>query len=198
MTHIIIKTSKAKVLYDRDELVTKATKEGNLVGYSDEHVETSTDKYIFRIMPVAMPMDILNQIYDLGNVEGDADVTDIVKTLEADIQKIKDAISKVVKAAPVVGVDPALEGADKTVTTELPTFTGNKIQDQPTPPVAGVTETGETVTPAQAVGKVADIAAQVNASEGNQQTTPNAPESTETGDSASKDNSPANTPNPQA
>lgn len=198
MTHIIIKTSKAKVLYDRDELVTKATKEGNLVGYSDDHVETNTDKYIFRIMPVAMPMDILNQIYDLGNVEGDADVTDIVKTLEADIEKIKNAISQVVKAAPVVGVDPALEGADKTVSSEVPTFTGNKIADEPAPPVAGVTETGETVTPEQAMGKVAGIAAQVNASEGNQQTPPEAPQAPQSDAPASSDNSPANTPNPQA
>lgn len=126
MTHIIIKTSKAKVLYHRDQLVAEATAKKELVSYSDDHVETADGKYVFRVMPVAMPMEVLNQIYDLGNVEGDADVSDIVRTLEADIEKIKKAISQVVKAAPT----PAPESPKE----ELPTFTGNKIEDAPAQP----------------------------------------------------------------
>lgn len=145
MTHIIIKTSKAKVLHHRDQLVAEATAKKELVGYSDDYVETADGKYIFRVMPVAMPMEVLNQIYDLGNIEGDADVSDVVRSLEADIAKIHEAIAAVVKSKP-------------STAAELPTFTGNKIQDeQPQPPVAGVTETGETVTPAQAVGKLQDM-----------------------------------------
>lgn len=140
MTHIIIKTSKAKVLYHRDQLVAEATSKKELVGYSDDHVETSSGKYVFRVMPVAMPMEVLNQIYDLGNVEGDADVSDVVRSLESDIAKIHEAIAAVVKAKPTVigstpsaqiGVDPALEGGDKTVTNELSVFVDTKIQDQP-------------------------------------------------------------------
>lgn len=132
MTHIIIKTSKAKVLYHRDQLVEEATSKKELVGYSDDHVETSSGKYVFRVMSVAMPMEVLNQIYDLGNVEGDADVSDIINTLEADIAKIKGAIAQVVKSTPEgyqVAVDPAIIAGEKTVSSELPTFTGNKIEN---------------------------------------------------------------------
>jgi hypothetical protein len=149
MTHIIIKTSKAKALYHRDQLVAEATSKKELVGYSDDHVETSSDKYIFRVMPVAMPAELINQILDLGNVEGDADVSDVINTLEADIAKIKAAIKSVVISAPEVqiGVDLALEGGDKTVTSELPIFTGNKIENPDE--IKAQMETGGKVTEAE-------------------------------------------------
>lgn len=178
MTHIIIKTSKAKVLHHRDQLVAEATAKKELVGYSDDHVETADGKYVFRVMPVAMPMEVLNQIYDLGNVEGDADVSDVVRSLESDIAKIHEAIAAVVKAKPTV------IGAEK---PELPTFTGNKLENPDE--VKAQMETG---------GKVEELKTpEVNASEGEQTTAPDAKIATPEGAPAKTEENTVNTSNPQ-
>lgn len=178
MTHIIIKTSKAKVLHHRDQLVAEATAKKELVGYSDDHVETADGKYVFRVMPVAMPMEVLNQIYDLGNVEGDADVSDVVRSLESDIAKIHEAIAAVVKAKPTVIGTKA----------ELPTFTGNKIENPE-----------EVKTQMETGGKVEELKTpEVNASEGEQTIAPDAKNDTLTPPPASDEGNNTNTPNPQA
>ncbi len=189
MVKVIVKTSKAKVLGERDRLVAEANADKNLVGYSDEHVETGNCKYIFRVVPIVIPEDIFNQIYDLGDIEGEADISDILRTIQTAVDQLNKAVETVLK---------------KPAQQELPVYTGNKIPDAP---VAGVTETGETITPAQAVGKLQDMvdqskqpapeSTQVKANEDKEMTPPDAQNAPQSPAPAPDGNSSATTPNPQ-
>lgn len=128
MVKIIVKTSKAKVLMHRDQLVDEANKAKTLVKYSDEMVETLTDTYLFRVMPVEIPPQVFSQIYDLDaaiiGTEGEADISDVIQTLESSITRLNDALEKVMGPR-----RPKVEAPVEQPKEELPTFTGTKLEN---------------------------------------------------------------------
>ena len=143
-TVAIVKLNRGAGEAYRDELIAKFRAEGTLDTYSDEMVRTNDTTYLVKIVKV--DPYLLDPI--LG-FEGRCDVTDLKRFLDKQMEQLKPYLPTEVSTTPdpeketgtvatppaaQIGVDPAQPGADKTVGGELPTFTGKKVENEPSSP----------------------------------------------------------------
>lgn len=126
-TIAIAKLNRASWEAYRDELIVKFRAAGTLETYSDDMVRTNDTTYVVKYVKVDPYL-----LDPLLGFEGRCDAKDLKTFMDRQMEQLKSYLEVEVTAEPDVAAE-----------------TGTVI-----PPVAGVTETGETVTPGEAVEKL--------------------------------------------